>query len=224
MIMVFFGPPGSGKGTQAQKLEKNLKNVVHVSTGDLLRQEVASGSPLGLQIKSTIESGSFVTDEVVLELASSALRKNIEKNIIFDGFPRTLNQAIAFDALLGVENNLKIDVVFNFDIDAQTLVGRISGRYVCLDCGAVYHKQDKKPKIDGVCDQCKGNRFAERKDDSALVLETRLAVYQEQTLPVIAYYRNKGLLKQIDASLPLEDVTLSIQKALSEVEIMKEGE
>lgn len=215
MVIVFFGPPGSGKGTQAQELEKT-QGMLHVSTGDLLRQEISSGSELGRNLQTQIEAGEFVTDDIILALVSGILGKNIKKDIIFDGFPRTLHQAIAFDRLLGVEN-LQVDVVFDFDIDVHVLVERVSGRYVCLDCGAVYHKKNKKPKVESVCDQCGGIRFVERKDDSAAALETRLKIYQEETLPVKKYYADKGVLKRIDASLSPDKVTYFIKAALSEV-------
>lgn len=223
MIIVFFGPPGSGKGTQAQELEKTVQDILHVSTGDLLRQEIASGSELGRNLQTQIEAGEFVTDDIILALVSGILGKNIKKEIIFDGFPRTLHQAIAFDRLLGVEN-LQVDVVFDFDIDVQVLIERVSGRYVCLDCGAVYHKKNKKPKVESVCDQCGCIRFVERKDDSAAALETRLRIYKEETLPLKKYYADKGVLKKIDASLSPDKVTHFIKAALSEARLIRRGE
>ncbi|MGV8948162.1 MAG: adenylate kinase family protein [Candidatus Paracaedibacter sp.] len=223
MVIVFFGPPGSGKGTQAQELEKTAQDILHVSTGDLLRQEISSGSELGCNLQTQIEAGEFVTDDIILALVSGILGKNIKKDIIFDGFPRTLHQAIAFDRLLGVEN-LQVDVVFDFDIDVHALIERVSGRYVCLDCGAVYHKRNKKPRVESVCDQCGGIRFVERKDDSAAALETRLRIYEEETLPVKKYYADKGVLKRIDASLSPDKVTHFIKAALSEVCLIRRGE
>jgi len=223
MIIVFFGPPGSGKGTQAQELEKTMQGLVHVSTGDLLRQEITSDSELGRNLKTQIEAGKFVTDDIILELVSGILGKNIKKDIIFDGFPRTLHQAIAFDTLLGVEN-LQVDVVFDFDIDVHVLMERVSGRYMCLGCGAVYHKENKKPKVENVCDQCGGIRFAERKDDSAAALETRLKIYQKETLPIKKYYADKGVLKRIDASLSPKEVTRIIKTALTEACFIRRGE
>jgi adenylate kinase len=223
MVIVFFGPPGSGKGTQAQGLAKTIPNLMHVSTGDLLRQEIASGSEMGRSLKTQIEAGKFVTDDVILKIVSGILGKNIKKDIIFDGFPRTLHQAIAFDTLLGVEN-LQVDVAFDFDIDEHVLVERVSGRYVCLDCGAAYHKKNKKPKVEGVCDHCGGIRFAERKDDSAAALKTRLKIYQDETLPLKKYYADKGVLKRIDASISPGEVTRIIETALSEACLIRKGE
>ena len=222
MVIVFFGPPGSGKGTQAQEL-KRVKGMLHVSTGDLLRQEIASGSSLGQKIQSKVQAGEFPTDDVVMQLVGGIIEKNAKKDIIFDGFPRTLNQAIAFDALLGVEN-LKVDVVFDFNIDALDLEERISGRYMCRECGAVYHEKNKKPKVDGVCDQCGSCHFEKRPDDTEQVLKTRLKVYQEQTLPVKEYYAQAGLLKKVDASLPQGEVASFISSALVEAGLMERGE
>jgi len=223
MVIVFFGPPGSGKGTQAQELEKTIENLVHISTGDLLRREIESASEMGRGLQAQIEAGKFVTDDIILKLISGVLEKNIKKDIIFDGFPRTLHQAIAFDTLLGVEN-LQVDMVFDFDVDVHMLVERVSGRYMCLDCGAVYHKKNKKPKVESVCDQCGGIHFVERKDDSADALETRLKIYQKETLPVKEYYANKGVLKRVDASLSLSEVTHFIKTALTEACLIRKGE
>lgn len=223
MVIVFFGPPGSGKGTQAQELEKTIEGLLHVSTGDLLRREIDSASEMGRTLQAQIEAGEFVTDDVILKLVSGILEKNVKKDIIFDGFPRTLHQAIAFDGLLGVEN-LQVDVVFDFDIDVHVLIERVSGRYMCLDCGAVYHKKSKKPKVESVCDQCGGIRFVERKDDSADALETRLKIYQKETLPVKEYYASKGVLKRVDASLSPSEVTHFIKTALTEACLIRKGE
>ena len=223
MIIVFFGPPGSGKGTQSQELGKTIKNLVHVSTGDLLRQEINSGSKLGRSIQSKIQAGEFVTDDIVIQLVSEILKKNHEKMFIFDGFPRTLKQAIAFDALLGVEN-LKVDIVFDFDVDVQVLVERVTGRYICLECGAVYHEKSRKPKVDSICDQCGSCNFDKRPDDTSDVLKTRLKVYQEQTMPAKKFYEDKGVLRKINASLPQGEVTMFIKAALTEADLIRRGE
>jgi adenylate kinase len=223
MVIVFFGPPGSGKGTQAQVLEKKINGLVHISTGELVRQEIASQTELGREIEAIVQAGKFPKDEVIIKLAADILTKNAKKDMVFDGFPRTLNQAIAFDTLLGVEN-LKVDVVFDFDIDVHVLIERISGRYFCRECGAVYHEKNKKPKIDGKCDQCGSSRFDKRADDTGDILKTRMKIYQEQTLPAKNYYRDKGVLRRIDASLPPSEVTKYINEALKEAGLMKEGE
>lgn len=223
MIIVFFGPPGSGKGTQAQELKKTLKNLAHVSTGELMRQEIASGSDIGCRIQAKVQAGEFPADDTVMQLISDIMGKNAKKDIIFDGFPRTLNQAIAFDTLLGVDN-LKVDVVFDFDVNAHELIERISGRYVCQECGTVYHEKTGKPKVDGLCDQCGSCHFIKRPDDAAGVVEKRLKVYQEQTLPVKKYYIDKGILTRVDASLPQDEVAYFINRALLEAGLIKKGE
>jgi adenylate kinase len=223
MVIVFFGPPGSGKGTQAQALEKKVKGLIHVSTGDLLRQEIASGSDLGRNIQAKVQAGEFPNEDIIIQLVADIVKKNAKNDIVFDGFPRTLKQAIAFDALLGVEN-LKVDVVFDFDVDVNVLVERVSGRYICRECGAVYHDKSKKPKVDSVCDQCGSTHFDRRPDDTAEVLETRLKIYQEQTLPAKNYYSDKGVLKRIDASLSQNEVTTCINEALSEAGLIRRGE
>jgi adenylate kinase len=215
MVIVFFGPPGSGKGTQAQKLKETMKDIVHVSTGELFRREIAEASELGRSIDAKMQAGELIADEIVMQLVSDVIQKNGKKNIIFDGFPRTLNQAIALDALLGVEN-LKVDIVFDFDIDIQVLADRISGRYTCIRCGAVYHERTKVPKEKGVCDQCGGIAFDKRQDDNAQVLQKRVKIYQDDTLPIKQYYGNKGILKRIDASLDSEVVAHCIEAALKE--------
>jgi adenylate kinase len=216
MVIVFFGPPGSGKGTQAQKLKETMQNVAHVSTGELFRQEIAKKSELGCLIEAKMQAGELIADKVVMQLVSDVVQKNAEKQIIFDGFPRTLNQAIALDTLLGVKD-LKVDIVFDFDIDVQVLADRISGRYTCAHCGAVYHELTKAPKENGVCDQCGGMAFDKRQDDNAQVLQKRVKIYQDDTLPIKEYYGNKGVLKRIDASLEPEVVAQFINAALKEV-------
>lgn len=222
MIAIFFGSPGSGKGTQAQRLTQALKDVIHVSTGDLLRKEIALKSDLGCKIQSDMQAGKFPEDGIIMRLVEDVIKKDAKKDIIFDGFPRTLNQAIALDALLGVEN-LKVDIVFDFDIDISNLVGRISGRYMCQECGAVYHEKNKRPQVDGICDQCGSSCFEKRVDDREQVFEVRLKAYQDQTLPVKKHYSDRGVLEKINASLSQDEVALCIGAALLKAGLI-EGE
>lgn len=218
MILVLFGPPGSGKGTQSQYLV-NECGFNHISTGDLLRGEIKAGSELGLNIKDTIDQGGFISDDIVIKLVEQAVDKMAGKPIIFDGFPRTVNQALAFDELLSVRK-LKVDIVVNLEIDFEKIVERISGRFTCATCGAVYHKIYQPPKVDGTCDRCAGHDFAIRKDDQPDVIKNRLQVYQNETEAVRKFYESKDqILVSIDASNSPELVKQSLMKKLTQVGI-----
>ena len=215
MIIVFFGPPGSGKGTQAQELKKKNYNIEHIPMGELLRQEVATCTRIGQDIKEIMNNGELVTDNIILKLIHDIILKKTDKNIIFDGFPRTLTQAIAFDDLLGV-NNLKVDIVFDFKIDEKSLIERISGRYACINCGTVYHSKNKMPVQEGICDHCGGFRFEKRNDDTAILLKKRVSLYNNDTQSFKNYYANKHILKTVDASLDRFEVANYIKAALIE--------
>lgn len=218
MIFILFGPPGSGKGTQSQYLV-NEYGFTHISTGDLLRAEIKAGSQLGLSIKDTINQGGYISDDIVIQLVESAIDKLTGKHIIFDGFPRTVNQALAFDRLLSVRK-LKVDIVVNFEIDFDKLVERISGRFTCSSCGAVYHKIYQPTKVEGTCDRCAGHDFAIRKDDQPDVIKNRLQVYQNETEAVRKYYESGDqVLVSIDASNSPELVKETLMKKLTQVGI-----
>lgn len=210
MIFIFFGPPGSGKGTQAQKLLGEY-DITHVSTGELLRHEIEVGSNLGEKVKSIMEAGHYVPDEIVTELIDKVLQK--PGNFIFDGYPRTLNQALAFDTLLSVKK-LKVDLVINFEIDMDLLIERISGRFSCASCGSVYHDIYKKTLILGVCDKCKKKEFVRRKDDNPEILKKRVEVYLKEIGVVHDFYRRKGLIKDVDASQTVESIQTDVKNSL----------
>lgn len=212
MIFIFFGPPGSGKGTQAQYLVDNY-GFIHISTGELLRREIEEKSELGGKVQSLIESGLYVPDEVVTEVVSKVLSKSTEGNFIFDGYPRTLNQALAFDELLSVKK-LKVDLVVNFVIETEKLVERISGRFSCASCGAVYHDVYKPTLVDGTCDKCQGKDFVRRKDDNPEVLKKRVEIYMKEIEAVCDFYRTRNLVKDIDASQTAESIKMAVENSL----------
>ncbi len=209
MRLVFIGPPGAGKGTQAKIISEKF-NLKHISTGDLLRENLQNKTALGLKAKEYMDKGELVPDNLVIEIVKEVIRTN--KNFIMDGFPRTINQAIAFDEMLK-DLNLNIDKVFYFSIGEEEVIKRISGRRVCPKCGAVYHIIYKKPKNDEMCD-IDGEKLIQRDDDKEEVVRNRFKVYLTQTEPVLNYYKEKNLLREIDASLPTEEVTNLIIEAL----------
>jgi len=222
MIVVLLGPPGSGKGTQAHYLEQRY-DFLHLATGDLMRAEIAMSTPLGEEIRSTVESGGFPNDEIVIQLVDKILQKQQKKNIIFDGFPRTVNQALALDSLLGVKN-LKADMVLYFNIDLSKLLQRVTGRSVCANCGAVYHDVNKPPKVKGICDDCGSNKFDRRQDDTQEVLEKRIKIYNQETAPIREYYKERGILTEIDASQDMEQVYKTVIESLSMIDLLDSRE
>jgi adenylate kinase len=189
---VFLGPPGAGKGTLALEVSK-LYEIVHISTGDLFRAAIKNGTGLGKKIKAVIESGALVSDDLTVELLKERLKKDDwKKGFILDGFPRTIAQALALSKLV------ELDYVINLDISDEEVIERLSGRRVCSKCGHSFHIKFMKPKTEGLCDSC-GSSLITREDDKREAIEKRLKTYAEQTYPLIKYYREKGLLVDIDA-------------------------
>jgi adenylate kinase len=214
MILVLFGPPGSGKGTQSDFLTLQ-GDFVHMSTGDLLRSEVEQGTELGLFIKDMMSRGEFLRDDLVVELVENWLDQHKGKQIICDGFPRTINQALAFDTFLGVKKE-KVGLVVNLVVDLDQLIERISGRYSCKNCGAVYHDMNKRPVGNGVCDRCGWQEFVRRDDDRPDVLANRVQTYLDQTKAVCDYYKKKGLVKDLDASKDPASVSNELKSCLTQ--------
>lgn len=209
MNIILLGPPGSGKGTQAQFLREHY-GLMHLSTGDMLRHEVECETPLGQQVKNLMDSGQLVPDGLVIEMLSQYFDlPEYSVGIILDGFPRTTPQAIALDEMLE-RKGLDIDHVLEIQIDENLLVKRISGRFICVDCGAAYNEYFKIPVESGICDICGGRDFKRRVDDDTDKLRMRLRLYREQTHPIVPYYLGKGVLKTVDGAQDVEKVSKDI--------------
>ena len=209
MILVLLGPPGAGKGTQANLLIKQ-RSLVQLSTGDMLRAAVAAGTALGRKAGAIMERGELVPDDLVIGLIAERLDQgDAGQGYIMDGFPRTIAQAEALDRLL-TERGKQLDRVIEMKVDDDALVERITGRFACAHCGEGYHDLYKMPKVPGVCDRCGGTNFVRRKDDNEEVVRARLKAYHAQTEPLIGYYKKQGKLRGVDG---MADITL-VQKAI----------
>ncbi|MEG0507474.1 MAG: adenylate kinase [Longicatena sp.] len=205
MNILIMGGPGAGKGTMSAKIVEKF-NVNHISTGDIFRSEIGNQTELGMHAKSFMDKGMLVPDEVVNNMVKSYLENLSDKKngFLLDGYPRTLDQAKAFDALAS-GSDLAIDNVIALEIEFAKLAGRVTGRRICKDCGEIYHMSAHPTKVEGVCDKCGGELY-QRKDDTVESLRVRLEEYSNQTAPVLAYYEQKGIVKTIDASQPIEKV------------------
>jgi len=213
MNLILLGPPGAGKGTQAKRLEKK-HNLVQLSTGDMLREAVASGSQLGQRAKALMDAGHLVPDDLMVALISARIEQpDCANGFILDGFPRTTAQAEALDAMLA-EKGLELHSVIEMKVKDDILVERITGRYTCAKCGAGYHDTFQKPKVDGVCDNCGGTEFRRRADDTAETVRIRLDTYHAQTAPILPYYSRKGVLKAVDGMAGIDEVTDQIEEVL----------
>lgn len=194
MNIILLGAPGSGKGTLAEFLSEKF-NIISISTGNIIREALKSGSELGLKAKSFMDSGNLVPDEIVIKIIEERLsQKDCQNGYILDGFPRTIPQAEALDKM-----NIKIDKVIDLEVSDQNILERISGRRVCEKCGASYHLKNKKPLVDGVCDKCKGT-LVQRKDDQIETVKARFAVYHAETEPLKDYYSKQGKLILVDGN------------------------
>ena len=215
MNILIMGGPGAGKGTMSAKIVEKF-NVNHISTGDIFRSEIGNGTELGLEAKSYMDKGLLVPDELVNNMVKSYLDKLEDKKngFLLDGYPRTLEQAKAFDALAG-DGALSIDKVIAMDIPFDVLAGRITGRRLCKECGEIYHLQSKPPMVEGKCDVCGGDLY-QRKDDTLESLTVRLDEYSKQTAPVLDYYEQKGIVARINADQPIENVWSDVLKALED--------
>jgi adenylate kinase len=213
MKLILLGPPGAGKGTQAKRLEDS-RGLKQLSTGDMLRAAVAAGTALGLEADRIMKAGKLVPDGIMIDMIADRIdQPDCARGIILDGFPRTLRQAEALDAMLSKRGH-GLDAVIEMVVDDAALVGRISGRYSCEKCGAVYHDQTKRPKVAGICDVCGSKAFKRRPDDNAQTVQARLQEYHKQTAPIIPYYKQKGLLRQVDGMAEVDAVTRQIEAIL----------
>jgi len=210
--IILLGPPGAGKGTQAARLQAE-RGMVQLSTGDMLREAVAAGTPVGLQAKAIMERGELVSDAIVSALIGERLDAASEQGAIFDGFPRTRAQAEALDLLL-TERGRRLDHVIELAVDENELVKRIVGRFSCAKCGAGYHDSFRPTQVEGVCDVCGSTEFKRRKDDNEATVRTRMAEYRAKTEPILPYYEAKGLIRRVNGMASVEEVGAEIDAIL----------
>jgi len=215
MNLVLFGAPGSGKGTQAERLKERF-SLRHISTGDLLREAVAKGTELGKKVESILASGELVSDEIVLELIKGAVEEAKEDEALsgwmLDGFPRTIGQAEALDRLLEQAHD-SIDAVVVLDVNREAIIERLSARRVCVECKAVYSTLVSPPAHEGKCDKC-GGAVIQRKDDQPETIANRLDVYTQQTEPILGYYEGKRPVRRVDGNRSVDEVTGEIERVL----------
>lgn len=212
MNLLIMGPPGAGKGSQAALIKEHY-NIAHISTGNMFREAIAAKTEVGLLAKGYIDRGELVPDEVTIDIVKERLQEDdVKHGYLLDGFPRTIAQAKAFAEYLKRSGN-KIDKVINLVVDDTVLISRISGRRVCKDCGATYHIETNKPKLECICDVCGGN-LIQREDDSVETITNRVRVYYEKTRPLLDYYRANGDLVDIQGYGEIEEIFKEIQKTL----------
>lgn len=219
--IIFLGAPGSGKGTQSALLSQN-KNIPNISTGEILRKEVAEKSEIGNLAKSFMDSGKLVPDEVVVGIIEKRILENdCQNGFILDGFPRNLAQAEILEKML-TKSDKKIDLVINIDADFEVLVKRISGRFTCKKCGTVYNRFFNSPKVENTCDKCAGHEFESRSDDNEATVKNRLKVYEENTKELIEFYRKKDLIFSVDGLKNIALVNSEIDKRVDSFMINKQ--
>ena len=210
--IILLGPPGAGKGTQAARLQAE-RGMVQLSTGDMLREAVAAGTPIGLQAKAIMERGELVSDAIVSALIGERLDAAAEQGAIFDGFPRTRAQAEALDVLLA-ERSRNLDYVIELAVNEDELVKRIVGRFTCVKCGTGYHDRFRPTRVPGVCDVCGSTEFKRRPDDNEQTVRTRMAEYRAKTAPVLPFYEARGLVRRVNGMGPIGEVAAEIDAIL----------
>jgi len=216
MRIVMLGPPGAGKGTYASRLTKRL-GIPHISTGDMVREEIKKQTDLGKKIKEYSDRGALVPDEIIIKLLAERIRKpDCSGGFILDGFPRTIRQAEA------LENIAKIDLVINLNVPDEIIITRLSNRLICRECGAIYNLLTLKPKKDRICDKCGGTLY-QREDDKPEVIKERLNIYRRQTEPLIEYYTKKGLLRNVSCNDLMTPPEVMVEKIIEIIEEKKES-
>lgn len=214
MKIIMLGAPGAGKGTQAKKIAAKY-GIPHISTGDIFRANIKNGTELGQKAKTFMDQGLLVPDELVVDLVVDRVNQDdCTKGYVLDGFPRTIPQAEALDKALA-DLGQKMDYAINVEVPDENIINRMSGRRACVDCGATYHLEYAPTKVEGVCDNCGGSLIL-RDDDKPETVKKRLGVYHDQTQPLIDYYTNAGILKEVDGTIDIDDVFAEIVKILGE--------
>jgi adenylate kinase len=213
MNIILLGPPGSGKGTQAKRIQQT-HGIIQLSTGDMLRAATGSDTEFGRRVKAIMDSGQLVPDDIIIEMIGHRIvQPDCTNGFILDGFPRNVPQAKALDAMLA-EHHLRLDHVILLEVDEAALVDRLSARFSCAQCGASFHDRYNRPSHEGVCDGCGGAEFVRRADDRPEAVKARFEVYRDQTAPILPYYRDRGILRVVDGMAEIDEVTREIDRIL----------